>query len=106
MYVVEGPDNGFTSIPVSVYWAISTITTVGFGDITPKTDLGRAIASFIMLLGWGILAVPTGIVTAEMTRSAIRDERALPRRCDACGTTDHTARASYCQHCGAALREG
>ena len=105
MYVVEGPANGFTSIPVAVYWAISTITTVGFGDITPKTDLGRAIASFIMLLGWGILAVPTGIVTAEMTRSAIREEHALPRRCDACGSTDHTARASYCQHCGAPLSE-
>jgi voltage-gated potassium channel len=66
MYVVEGPSNGFTSIPTSVYWAISTVTTVGFGDITPKTDLGRLISSFMMLLGWGILAVPTGIVTAEM----------------------------------------
>ena len=67
MYVVEGPPNGFSNIPVSVYWAITTMTTVGFGDIAPKTDLGRAIASFMMLLGWGILAVPTGIVTAEMT---------------------------------------
>ena len=105
MYVVEGPENGFTSIPVSVYWAISTITTVGFGDITPKTDLGRAIASFIMLLGWGILAVPTGIVTAEMTRSAIREEHARPLRCIACGSMDHTPRASYCQHCGAPLTE-
>ncbi|MCX7257981.1 MAG: ion transporter, partial [Polaromonas sp.] len=66
MYVVEGPGNGYTSIPTSVYWAISTVTTVGFGDITPKTDLGRLISSFMMLLGWGILAVPTGIVTAEM----------------------------------------
>ena len=103
MYMVEGPENGFTSIPVAVYWAISTITTVGFGDITPKTDLGRAIASFIMLLGWGILAVPTGIVTAEMTRTAIREEHKQPLRCVACGSTDHTARAQYCQHCGAAL---
>lgn len=67
MYVVEGPDNGFTSIPTSVYWAITTMTTVGFGDITAKTDLGRFIASMMMLLGWGTLAVPTGIVTAEMT---------------------------------------
>ena len=67
MYVVEGPENGFTSIPVSIYWAITTITTVGFGDITPQTDLGRLVSSFVMLLGWGILAVPTGIVTAEMT---------------------------------------
>ena len=103
MYVVEGPANGFTSIPVAVYWAISTITTVGFGDITPKTGLGRAIASFIMLLGWGILAVPTGIVTAELTRSAFRDEHDRQLRCDACGSTDHTPRASYCQHCGAPL---
>jgi voltage-gated potassium channel len=103
MYVVEGPENGFTSIPVAVYWAISTITTVGFGDITPKTGLGRAIASFIMLLGWGILAVPTGIVTAELTRSAFRDEHDRQFRCDSCGSTDHTLRASYCQHCGAPL---
>jgi voltage-gated potassium channel len=103
MYVVEGPANGFTSIPVSVYWAISTITTVGFGDITPKTDLGRAIASFMMLLGWGILAVPTGIVTAEMTRSAFREERLQPLYCPACGSADHSSRASFCQHCGAAL---
>jgi len=103
MYVVEGPANGFTSIPVAVYWAISTITTVGFGDIAPKTGLGRAIASFIMLLGWGILAVPTGIVTAELTRSAFRNEHDRQLRCDACGSTDHTPRASYCQHCGAPL---
>lgn len=68
IYVVEGPAHGFTSIPVAVYWAISTMATVGFGDLVPKTDLGRAIASVMMLLGWGVLAVPTGIVTAEMAR--------------------------------------
>jgi voltage-gated potassium channel len=68
MYVVEGPEHGFTSIPVAIYWAISTMATVGFGDLVPKTDLGRAIASVMMLLGWGVLAVPTGIVTAEMAR--------------------------------------
>ena len=67
MYVVEGPANGFANIPVSVYWAISTMTTVGFGDITPKTGLGRTIASLMMLIGWGTLAVPTGIVSAEFT---------------------------------------
>ncbi len=67
LYVVEGPEHGFTDIPTSMYWAVTTITTVGFGDITPKTDLGRLISSVIMLLGWGTLAVPTGIVTAEMT---------------------------------------
>lgn len=68
MYVVEGPENGYTSIPVAIYWAISTMSTVGFGDLVPKTDLGRAIASVMMLLGWGVLAVPTGIVTAELAR--------------------------------------
>ncbi|MGI4780042.1 MAG: ion transporter [Janthinobacterium lividum] len=68
MYVVEGPEHGFTSIPVAIYWAISTMTTVGFGDLVPKTGLGRAIASAMMLLGWGVLAVPTGVVSAEMVR--------------------------------------
>jgi voltage-gated potassium channel len=66
MYVIEGPQHGFTSIPVAMYWAVSTMTTVGFGDLVPKTDLGRLIASVMMLSGWGVLAVPTGIVTAEM----------------------------------------
>jgi voltage-gated potassium channel len=102
MYLVEGPDNGFTSIPIAVYWAITTVTTVGFGDITPRTELGRAIASFSMLLGWGILAVPTGIVTAEMTSQRMR-EHDRARRCPACGSADHTDRARYCQACGAAL---
>ncbi|MDH6167159.1 voltage-gated potassium channel [Variovorax boronicumulans] len=74
MYVVEGPAHGFTSIPVAIYWAISTMATVGFGDLVPKTNLGRAIASVMMLLGWGVLAVPTGIVTAEMARRGPDDE--------------------------------
>jgi voltage-gated potassium channel len=78
MYVVEGPTHGFTSIPVAIYWAISTMATVGFGDLVPKTDLGRAIASVMMLLGWGVLAVPTGIVTAEMTRRSVDDDLAEP----------------------------
>jgi voltage-gated potassium channel len=102
MYLVEGPANGFTSIPIAVYWAITTVTTVGFGDITPRTDLGRAIASFSMLLGWGILAVPTGIVTAEMTSQRLRDAGRM-RRCRSCGSPDHTDRAHYCQDCGAVL---
>ena len=91
MYVVEGPASGFTSIPVSIYWAIITITTVGFGDIAPQTAAGRTIASFIMLLGWGILAVPTGIVTAEMAAGRFGD--AIRRR----------PAARHCQNCGAAL---
>lgn len=102
MYVVEGPGNGFTSIPVSVYWAITTMTTVGFGDITPKTDLGRLIASFMMLLGWGTLAVPTGIVTAEMTYRSLEGV-ATRRRCASCGCEDHVAGARFCQQCGTEL---
>lgn len=102
MYLVEGPANGFTSIPTSVYWAITTMTTVGFGDITPKTDLGRAIASLMMLLGWGVLAVPTGIVTAEMTMQ--RAGRApTTRRCPECLSEGHAADARYCRDCGAPL---
>lgn len=102
MYVVEGPDNGFTSIPTSLYWAIATITTVGFGDITPKTDLGRAIASLMMLLGWGVLAVPTGIVTAEMT--AQRQGRpTTTRSCHECLSEGHLPEASFCRDCGARL---
>jgi voltage-gated potassium channel len=102
MYVVEGPANGFTSIPTSVYWAITTMTTVGFGDITPKTDLGRLVSSAMMLLGWGTLAVPTGIVTAEMTaqRSAAAP---TTRTCQECLTEGHLPEANYCLHCGAAL---
>jgi voltage-gated potassium channel len=104
MYVVEGPQNGYTSIPVAMYWATVTMTTVGYGDITPHTNLGKAIASFMMLLGWGILAVPTGIVTAEMTLRH-RDARAGPdRRCPACGSGGHEATAKFCKDCGAALR--
>lgn len=86
MYVVEGAANGFTSIPLSIYWAVTTLTTVGFGDITPKTDLGRAIASLMMLLGWGILAVPTGIVTAEMTSRQIRTRLVQRRRAPPAGS--------------------
>lgn len=103
MYVVEGPDNGFTSIPVSVYWGITALTTVGFGDIVPKTGLGRAIASVMMLTGWSILAVPTGIVTAEMTRRTMRDDA---RACPACGADQHLPQARYCQQCAAPLPGG
>ena len=104
LYVVEGPENGFTNVPLSVYWAISTMTTVGYGDITPKTGLGRFIASLMMLIGWGTLAVPTGIVTAEFT--ALRFGASAPGRdrvCSACGSADHRPTARFCQDCGAAL---
>ncbi len=105
MYVVEGPANGFTSIPTSVYWAISTLATVGFGDITPHTGLGRFIASIMMLLGWGVLAVPTGIVTMEMTMAQQAEARrtVTTRTCHECLTEGHDIDAKYCKRCGAKL---
>jgi voltage-gated potassium channel len=102
MYVVEGPQHGFTSIPVSVYWAISTMTTVGFGDIVPKSDAGRLIASVMMLLGWGILAVPTGIVSAEFTAQRVR-QAPTTRTCPSCLSEGHDASARFCRDCGAPL---
>ena len=103
MYVVEGPVNGFTSIPTAMYWAITTMTTVGFGDITPKTDLGRLISSMMMMLGWGVLAVPTGIVTTEMALQRARMPTPTTRTCQNCLTEGHGATANYCMHCGHAL---
>lgn len=104
MYVIEGPENGYTSIPLSIYWAIVTLTTVGFGDITPKTPLGRFFASVVMLLGWGILAVPTGIVTAEIVRGPDTSEKPVSTQaCMACSADGHDADARYCKYCGAAL---
>jgi voltage-gated potassium channel len=102
MYVVEGPEHGFVSIPVSVYWAITTMTTVGFGDITPKTDGGRAIASLMMLLGWGTLAVPTGIVTAEFAAQRMPRETTT-RTCHACLSEGHAPSARFCRDCGAPM---
>jgi voltage-gated potassium channel len=102
MYVVEGPANGFTSIPVAMYWATVTMTTVGYGDLTPHTSLGRFIASFMMLLGWGILAVPTGIVTAEMT-SMRMNWKPTTRTCHACLSEGHEADAKFCKDCGESL---
>jgi len=102
MYVVEGPANGFTSIPTAVYWAITTMTTVGFGDITPRTELGRLISSVMMLLGWGTLAVPTGIVTAEMTARRMGGTPGM-RICTECQGGGHAPEARFCLHCGAPL---
>jgi voltage-gated potassium channel len=99
MYVVEGPVHGYTSIPVGVYWAITTMTTVGFGDITPQTDLGRVIAAAMMLLGWGTLAVPTGIVGAEFTAQHMR-RPTTTRSCPECLTEGHLPDANFCRHCG------
>jgi voltage-gated potassium channel len=103
LYVVEGPEHGFKDIPTSVYWAVTTITTVGFGDITPKTDLGRLIASVMMLIGWGTLAVPTGIVTAEMTARRHVRMPAVARTCEHCGASGYGPEARFCQMCGAEL---
>lgn len=102
MYVVEGAENGFTSIPVSVYWAVTTMTTVGFGDITPKTDAGRVIASVMMLVGWGTLAVPTGIVSAEFTAQRFPRETTT-RTCHECLSEGHLPSSRFCRDCGAAL---
>jgi voltage-gated potassium channel len=103
MYVVEGPKNGFSSVPTSIYWAITTLTTVGFGDITPKTDLGRLISSLMMLLGWGTLAVPTGIVTSELTAQRFTTTKLTTRTCHECLTEGHEAGAKFCMHCAAEL---
>lgn len=108
MYVVEGPENGFTSIPISIYWAISTMSTVGFGDIAPHTPLGRFIASVMMLLGWGILAVPTGIVTVEMSRannSSHSKKTLTTRTCPQCLKEGLDEDAKFCKNCGAELPE-
>lgn len=106
MYLVEGRQNGFDSIPQSIYWAIVTLTTVGFGDITPQTVVGQMIASIIMLLGYSIIAIPTGIVGAEiyMGASAKRAADIDPKLiCTACGLEGHRYNADYCRECGTKL---
>lgn len=102
MYVIEGPENGFTSMPMSIYWAIVTMTTVGYGDISPHTPVGQAIASVVMILGYSIIAVPTGIFTAELANK-LKGEKALEIKCAACGLRDHRAGANYCYDCGGKL---
>jgi voltage-gated potassium channel len=102
MYLVEGGENGFHSIPDSIYWAIVTITTVGYGDIAPATPLGKFIASVIMFIGYGIIAVPTGIVTTEMVMKA-RDKGHHADSCPSCGREGHDADAAYCKWCGEKL---
>jgi len=101
MYLIEGPENGFTSIPIGIYWAIVTLTTVGFGDITPTTLAGRALASLVMIMGYGIIAVPTGIVTVELANQTHR--RRQEAVCAACGARGHDPDASFCRRCGVRL---
>jgi voltage-gated potassium channel len=101
MFVVEGPENGFTSIPRSVYWTIVTITTVGYGDITPHTILGQMIATLVMLTGYSIIAVPTGIFTAEIAQEMQRQRS--EKNCQNCDKSGHEVDADYCRKCGAGL---
>ncbi|GAA4970965.1 ion transporter [Algibacter aquimarinus] len=106
MYLVEsGQDSGFTSIPRSVYWAIVTLTTVGYGDIAPATALGQLIASVIMLMGYAIIAVPTGIVSAEMIRTNKRSIETNTQTCQYCMARKHRDNAEYCYNCGELLNE-
>lgn len=102
MYLVENGENGFDSIPDSIYWAIVTITTVGYGDISPVTPTGKLIASVIMLIGYGIIAVPTGIITSEMTLAA-RNRRHGHETCPGCGREGHDSDARFCKYCSTAL---
>ena len=102
MYLVEGGENGFDSIPRGMYWAVVTMTTVGFGDITPRTVVGQFIASLLMIAGYGILAVPTGIVSVELAAAARKNVDT--QACPGCGTHGHDSDADYCKHCGTALR--
>lgn len=101
MYVVEGEANGFTDIPTSIYWAVVTLTTVGYGDLSPKTGLGQLLASIVMLLGYGIIAVPTGIVSLELSRAS--QPQVSGQACPTCGTEGHDEDAVYCKRCGAHL---
>lgn len=101
IFLVEGPANGFTSIPLSMYWALVSVSTVGFGDLAPVTPLGRLVASVLILIGYGIIAVPTGIYTAELATS-LRSRRDS-RTCEACGLAGHETDAGHCRRCGHAL---
>ena len=104
LYVVEGSDSGFTSIPKSVYWAIVTLTTVGYGDIAPQTPLGQIIAAVIMIMGYGIIAVPTGIYSAELFKT-YQPSKISNDACPNCGKIGHDTDADFCKYCGGSLEE-
>ncbi|MDV7103133.1 ion transporter [Vibrio sp. TH_r3] len=103
LFVIEGPEHGFTSMPQSIYWAIVTITTVGYGDLVPQTELGKAIAAITMLLGYSILAVPTGIITAELHQE-MNSHKTLVK-CPNCMKNGHDSDAMFCKHCGSELAD-
>ena len=100
MYMIEGPENGFTSIPLSIYWAIVTMTTVGYGDLAPQTILGQSLASIVMLLGYTIIAIPTGIVSVSLFKEKFQMTR---RACVNCSKEGHDTDADYCKFCGHAM---
>ena len=101
IYLIESEENGFTSIPRSIYWSIVTLTTVGYGDISPKTGLGQTIAAIIMIVGYAIIAVPTGIVTVEISKAYTR--KITTQACPACSAEGHDNDAKYCKYCGSKL---
>lgn len=105
MYLVEHKENGFSNIPESIYWAIVTITTVGYGDIAPVTPMGKFVASVVMLIGYAIIAVPTGIITHDIALAA-RKKQDLPESCPNCGREGHESDALFCKHCGFSLFDG
>jgi voltage-gated potassium channel len=101
IYVIEGEENGFTSIPTSIYWAIVTLTTVGYGDLSPQTAIGKVLASIVMIMGYAIIAVPTGIVTVEISQAA--KKKVSTQACPECGAEGHDYDAKHCKYCGARL---
>ena len=103
MYVVEGQQNGFDNIPKSIYWSVVTLTTVGYGDVVPVTALGKLIASIIMIMGYGIIAVPTGIVSANMARQVSKN--ISTQACRSCSKEGHDLDSTYCKFCGEQLNE-
>ncbi len=108
MYLIEGPENGYSNIPESMYWAIVTVSTVGYGDISPQTPIGKAIASALMILAYGILAVPTGIITYELAQASkrpVQRRNSRIRTCPRCTSHVHAPEAVYCNKCGEKLPE-
>lgn len=103
MFLVESPESGFTSIPRSIYWAVVTLTTVGYGDIAPVTVLGQAISSVIMIIGYAIIAVPTGIVSNELAQEYKKTKLISTQHCPYCSKEGHDKDAVYCKHCGEPL---
>jgi voltage-gated potassium channel len=103
MYIIEGEENGFSSIPLSMYWAVVTMTTVGYGDLVPQTVLGRLLSTLVMIIGYSIIAIPTGIVTSEIISAGHKP--VTTRHCPSCLTEGHEADAHYCKDCAAPLHE-